>query len=395
MNTPCHPIPNDRESLPYFAGRADEVGALNARVDKVLAGGFTGGIALVTGVPGAGKSELGRRFVRGAMARRASAAICHLPADVSLLPSDLGMFKEMSATLGRAELGRRVAEIDSRGTGWSAGGGSVKVQRTTDHARDTGTLYELLRSSVREGMWKGKALIVTVDELQTVEPDAMRNLHMLHKGEHGCPILVVGIGLQHTQDVLAHPRDGSAGISRVAEPITLGCLSHDEAVDAVAGNMAAFGHDIADRCAQALAEESFGFPQHIHAYLAAAVEVIRTRGSLDQHANLEEAIASGNKRRVRYYQDRLRSMTTRTPFDAVMPIVAALDAQEKEVLREGEAIDVASRGRFDGEAVVDDAIVHGVLTRHPDGTVGFGIPTFRDYMAEQLSAAKVAPSRAP
>ena len=124
----------------------------------------------------------------------------------------------------------------------------------------------------------------------------------------------------------------------------------------------------------------------------------RHTGSLDQQANLDEAIASGNKRRVRYYQDRLRSMTTRTPFDAMMPVVAALDAQEKEVLREGEAIDVASRGRFDGEAVVDDAIAHGVLTRHPDGTVGFGIPSFRDYMAVQLnalSAAKVAPSRAP
>ena len=79
----------------------------------------------------------------------------------------------------------------------------------------------------------------------------------------------------------------------------------------------------------------------------------------------------------------------------MMPIVEALDAQKKDALRKGEAIDVASRGRFDGEAVVDDAIVHGVLTRHPDGAVGFGIPSFRDYMAEQLSAAKVAPSRAP
>ena len=153
-----------------------------------------------------------------------------------------------------------MAEIDTRGTAWAAGGGSVKLQRTTEHPRHTGTLYELLRSSIRAGMWEGKALIVTVDELQTVEPEAMRNLHMLHQGEHGCPILIVGIGLQHTQDVLAHPRDGSAGISRTAHPVTLGCLSHDEAVDAVAGNMDAFGHDISEGCAEALAKASFGFP---------------------------------------------------------------------------------------------------------------------------------------
>ena len=384
MNTPRPPFPNDREPLPYFAGRADEMSALNARLDQVLAGSVTGGIALVTGVPGAGKSELGRQFVKSAIARKSPPSICHLPADVSLLPSDLGLFKEISATLGRSEVGREVAEIDTRGTGWAAGGGSVKLQRTTEHPRHTGSLYELLRSSIRAGMWEGKALIVTVDELQTVEPDAMRNLHMLHQGEHGCPILVVGIGLQHTQDVLAHPRDGSAGISRTAHPVTLGCLSHDEAVDAVAGNMDAFGHDISEGCAEALAKASFGFPQHIHAYLEAAVGVIRSQGPLDEEGRLDVALQRGNERRIRHYQDRLRSMNTRTPFDAVMPIAAALEAQKKDALSESQAIAVATTGKFDGEAVVDDAIAHGVLTRHPDGTVGFGIPSFRDYMAEQV-----------
>lgn len=384
MSAPHHPIPNDREPLPYFAGRAEELGALNARLDQVLAGNVTGGIALVTGVPGAGKSELGRQFVKRATARKSKPAIRHLPADVSLLPSDLGLFKEISATLGRSDVGRRVAEIDAKGTGWAAGGGSFKVQRSTEHARDTGLLYELLRSSRRTGMWRDRALIVTVDELQTIEPEAMRNLHMLHRGEHGCPIFVVGIGLQHTQDVLAHPRDGSAGISRTAPPITLGCLPHDEAVEAVAGNMAAFGQEISDGCAAALAKASFGFPQHIHAYLEAAVGVIRSQGSLVEKANLGAAIERGNQRRIRYYQDRLRGMHTRTPFDAVMPIAAALHAQNKDALRESEAIEVATTGRFDGEAVVDDAIAHGVLTRHPDGTVGFGIPSFGDYMADQL-----------
>ena len=384
MNAQLHAIPNDREPLPYFAGRADELSALEGRLDKVLAGSATGGIALITGVPGVGKSELGRQFVKRAMTRKSKPVICHLPADVSLLPSDLGMFKEISATLGRSEVGRKVAEIDTRGTGWSAGGGSVKVQRTTEHARDTGTLYELLRVSTREDMWKDRALIVTIDELQTVEPEAMRNLHMLHKGEHGCPILVVGIGLQHTQDVLAHPKDGSPGISRIAHPITLGCLAHKEAVDAVKANMSAFGCDISAACAQALAKASFGFPQHVHAYLEAAVRIIRTRGPLDEQARLDEAIAAGSARRTRYYQDRLRSMRVRTPFDAMMPIVAALDARQKDALREGEAIDVSTKGKFDGEAIVDDAIAHGVLTRHPDGTVGFGIPSFRDYMTQQL-----------
>ena len=75
------PIPNDRESLPHFAGRADEIAALNPRLDKVLAGSVAGGIVLVTGVPWASKSELGWQFVKGVTARESPPAICHLPAD--------------------------------------------------------------------------------------------------------------------------------------------------------------------------------------------------------------------------------------------------------------------------------------------------------------------------
>ena len=100
-------MPNDRESLPYFAGRVDELRVLRERLDNVLAGSATGGIALVTGVPGAGKSELGRQFVKRATERNEPPDVCHLPVDVSLLPSDLGMFTEIAATLGRSEVGRK------------------------------------------------------------------------------------------------------------------------------------------------------------------------------------------------------------------------------------------------------------------------------------------------
>ena len=120
-------------------------------------------------------------------------------------------------------------------------------------------------------MWKRKALVLIVDELQTVEPPGMRALRALQQGDHGCPILLVGIGLQHTQhtqQVLGNPPDGSAGISRIAEPITLAPLSADDAVKAIAGNMLAMGYDIPEATVAALAEASQGFPQHIHGYLA-------------------------------------------------------------------------------------------------------------------------------
>lgn len=44
--------------------------------------------------------------------------------------------------------------------------------------------------------------MILIDELQTIRPPAMENLHTLHRGDHGCPILVVGIGLRGTDAML-------------------------------------------------------------------------------------------------------------------------------------------------------------------------------------------------
>ena len=129
-------------------------------------------------------------------------------------------------------------------------------------------------------------MVLVVDELQTIEPRGMRALRALHQGDHGCPILLLGIGLQHTQQVLGSPSDGSAGISRIAEPMALAPLSAKEALEAVRGNMVAMGYEIAEAGVAALAEASQGFPQHLHGYLRGAVEAI------DEHAALNPALPS-------------------------------------------------------------------------------------------------------
>lgn len=85
----------------------------------------------------------------------------------------------------------------------------------TRHALD---LPGLLRESAQVGMWDGKALVLAIDELQSTEADAMPALRVLHVGLHGCPILLVGFGLQHTASVLAEPGGGVAGISRLSAP---------------------------------------------------------------------------------------------------------------------------------------------------------------------------------
>ena len=236
-------------------------------------------------------------------------------------------------------------------------------------------------------MWNRKALVLVVDELQTIRPEGMRALRVLHQGDHGCPILLVGIGLQHTQHVLGNPADGSAGISRVAAPITLESLSEAEALEAIDGNMRAMGHRIPDACVVALAQASQGFPQHIHGYLNGAIEAIEKYGSLAVGRSLDHALEAGNRARTDYYDTRLAMLPDQ---DAMLPVIEAMVETDRMWLRRSEAVRAVNEGPStgakaspDGENTVRQAIAHGVLTVERGG-VSFGIPSFHSRMVELL-----------
>ena len=371
---------SQREPPPYFAGRAKELAALNKRLDDLReTGDPTGGMALIVGVPGAGKTQLGRKFAEDAVVRDAS-NVRHLAVDTTMLENDVDLFMAIARALDAEAEGRRVADLDTRSTGRTAGIGIVRGGVTREHARHTGSLSALLNASHHAGMWEGKALVLVVDELQTIEPEGMRALRALHQGDHGCPILLLGIGLQHTQQVLGSPSDGSAGISRIAEPMALAPLSAKEALDAVDGNMAAMGHEIPGASIAALAEASQGFPQHIHGYLRGAVEAIDEHGSLEPGPALDAALKAGDQSRTDYYDARLTMLADQ---DAMLPVIETMLATGRESLRRAEAIEVVNAATFDGEATVRQAIAHGVLTLHRGG-VSFGIPSFRRHMERLL-----------
>ena len=172
----------------------------------------------------------------------------------------MGMMKALSQERAGRRAGRKVA--DSRPNTSRAGvdARSAKVEVSRVYVRHAHDLTSLMRDSLDQGLWRNRALVVTIDELQTVDAVGIETLRTLHLGEHGCPVLVLGIGLQHTQLVLGNPADGSAGISRVAEPIKLAPLSHTEALEAIDRNMHAMGHEIAEESVVALAKASQGFP---------------------------------------------------------------------------------------------------------------------------------------
>ena len=393
------PMPGDRASLPHFAGRIEEMAELGERLDNVLVGNTTGGICLITGVPGVGKSQLGWTFADAA--RERGNVRCEW-VNVATVGRDVDLFLTIAEALGRDDEGRKAAELDVKLTGGAIGALGVRGQATLDHSLHTSAFPRLLaalkRAVAKEGKWgDGEALVLLIDELQTIRPQAMENLHTLHLGDHGCPIMVVGMGLQHTQMVLAHPTDGSPGISRISPPIVLGTLPADDAREAIRENVAAIaGQTLSDDCVAKLAAASHGFPQHIHAYVAGAVEVVRKLGHCSEGPSLNEALRRGDARRSNYYLDRIASMDMNDPIGAMAPIVAALHKRDTEAMLIDDAIAALTGTSHDGQAVVDEAVARGVLTRNRDGTVGFGIPSFQAFIREKVrerDASAVAKDR--
>ena len=390
------PMPGDRDPLPHFAGRIEEMAELGERLDNVLLGNTTGGIQLITGVPGAGKSQLGRMFAEAARERGNIRCVW---VDVTTVGRDIDLLLTIAEALDRDAEGRKVAELDVKLTGGAVGAIGVRGQATLDRPRHTSAFPRLLaalkRAIEKNGPWDaGEALVLLIDELQTIRPPAMANLHTLHRGDHGCPIMVVGMGLQHTQTVLAQPADGNPGISRTSPPIILGSLSMDEAREAIRENIAAIaGETLPDECVGKLAAASYGFPQHIHAYVKGAVEVVRKLGYCGEGPPLDEALRRGDARRSDYYLDRIASMGMNDPIGAMAHVVAALDKHGADPMLLDDAIAAFSGTKYDGHTVVEEAIARGVLTRKRDGTVGFGIPSFQAFLQEKLRERHVrAPS---
>ena len=382
----------DRGPPPYFAGRKDELAVLNGRLDALIETRDTSdGIALVTGVPGAGKTQLAVEFANRAQKHASVTDIKARTVHVTSLERDVDLMLEIGAGLAEQAAVEAITGLAPKVAGGNAGALGVRGGVTIDHARHTGGIARLLAASADAGMWQGKALIVLIDELQSIHPDGMAPLRVLHQGVPGCPMLVLGVGLQHTAEVLARPGGDVPGISRLAEPIALQPLTIDEVEEAIGGGMEVLGCPIADGdVVRRIAEATFGFPQHVHGHLKAAEEVYRERGGLDGEDALREVLTRGSEARVRYYEARLDAMGGRDAYHMVAVAVKMQDAGAEELpWPEAEAaLESAAPGR--GQALVESAVAHGVLTKGAQsGMLGFGIPSFHNHMvrlAEERAA---------
>ena len=383
MNTPA--LPDERQPPLYFAGRKDELGVLEAELDTLCATGRApGGLQLVRGMPGVGKTQLAMKYI-GAVAdsKRSDVKVRTLALDPGGLSATTSLFRSICEALDAKAQGDAIAQVGDRTSGLDvqAGAASIKVgaKVSKDVGRHTGDLGMLLRQSQAAGLWAGKALVLVVDELQRIDGDGIERLAVLHMNLSNCPIQLLGFGLHHTPRVLANPPKGR-GISRIKPPVELAPLPPEDALDAVTGNLEAMGHladgRVAPESLTALAEASFGFPQHILGYLHGADAAIRKHGHLQDEA-LREALASGDTARATYYDQRLAAMDREPRL--LYPLAEHMDtSQMKNVTREFAETLI-------GKDVVESAVEHGVLVEGRHDTMEFGIPSFRAHMIERAA----------
>ena len=379
-------LKTERSHPPHFAGRKRELATLLARVKSVVEAPAEAraGMALIDGVQGVGKTallnELATQAARdGIVVLRASTGGLRDPATLFVRLMTSG-----GARVGRAEtLAGLRRTTRTMKTGFSGLGGS-RVESPARKGSDLGTL---LANTKDDRRWRRRGVLVIVDEIQEVAHAGMGALASLHEGVHGCPVAVAGAGLQHALSVLANRQPS---ISRPAMHITLEPLDPAEAREAIGIGLKNLGHRVEDEAVARLAAASQGFPHHIWCYLAGAESAIEAHGALQTDEALNQALDEGNKRRIDYYWDRLGSMEHATPgaFQPLLAVAAAMDDKDDARLAYREAmaaIGTQTAAGEDGNAILDNALAKGVLTRERTGALSFGIPSFHAFMQDQLA----------
>ena len=373
----------ERNAPPHFAGRSDELRQLAGYAEYVFRNSDpSGGIVLIDGVPGSGKTQLMRRFVERQQADgNGVLALSVTTADIPEDAKSLMFFIASAMPVGRRKaLGivgeeRRAKSLSFAGIG--------KFDWDNPIVPDL-PITEMLRLSKDTGWWKDQSMIVSIDEIQTLEPPARKMLRVLHEGLHGCPIMVVCAGLRHSTNVLANPKDDPHTISRCAMRLSLGLLSEEEAREAVVQGLANLGVECPADVGEKLAAASMGFPQHVHGYIAGAMAASDEIGDPSDRRFLDAALARGNEIRSQYYDARLSAM--RIPKGIVYFLAGAMhDAGGGEAMYLHEVVGALARlpAGYNPDGlppmrVIDAAVEAGVLVEEA-GRYSFGIPSFHEH----------------
>ncbi len=399
----------------FFCGRDAEYGVFQNAASRLYAGEIGGGTIVFQGAPGAGKTALMLECMESVKRHSTpdepwvavSINPGTLQSPVSVVLGLINAANQESKRLSKMasetdahhlrkllELGAKFCEeLSARGfgiAGLSVGG---KSEAGSDQA-----LAMPAAQAFQEAvpLLKTFRLVVFVDEAQnTPVSDASRDvLDCIHRDAQGIPLVAAFFGLSNTQQVLRE-----CGLSRFAdqrvvnlEPLSI--ANTFESFQRMLDTYFTGEEEEKAKWADALAELSQGWPQHINRVGVAAARVIHANKShLESHL-LEQALERGTERKNDYYKGRLEAGSNRVWVYKKLALAAGekkgkfantLSYDEIDLLTE------AARKRKDEsiEEFLTNALHAGLLTPARDmlDQYKFPIPSLGDY----LRASQVEP----
>lgn len=214
----------------------------------------------------------------------------------------------------RAEVVSGLRDVDpeaitSRVTGGGASGVSAQREVVDRYGDDPEPLAGLLRRYAALLADRGAGLLLTIDEIQSVDTEQLHILaqHVQDIGRRGLPVAFAAAGVSSgVEDLLQNDR---TTFLRRAHPVPLGSVAVESAIETVRQTVADTDRTIAPDAAVLAGEASHGYPYLIQLIGALAWERAgehRELELLDVEQAIPEAI-SGMVRNV--HQPALRSMS--------------------------------------------------------------------------------------
>lgn len=353
----------DRAPPACFAGRKKLIEDVHKAAGAMMYGATHGrnvrGLTmLVQGAPGAGKTalleELDRRWRQEASGRQKVEGV-----PVPVMMDRDGLYDEEKTVLAIVAAmantpggtpGWNVETVDFRKTASHGVSGGVKVMGLTVGGRlgsaeapETPS-FDVLRSLQAPATWTRPAVLM-VDEIQKTERAAKEVLNKLHNSMKGLPVLTVLAGLGDSYDHLG--QDSGVGLTRFGMGTIhdIGLLAPEEAAASVMGFFETFhvGLEGADprAWAECLAQESDGWPQHLHnGQRALAEALIETGGRLadvDAERTLDRAAA--------FREAAYRRQISQEMKDTRCLTAAVMESLPPEGLRPGQVLGAIQRAR--------------------------------------------------
>lgn len=361
-------LAGERGYPPHFAGRGKELSIMDGRLDAMLSDSRSAveGMLLFSGIPGVGKTQLAKHFI----GRRKSKRVKTMDVSTQAAESAEGLIALIGDAMGSEDQFLRAAGIESKVTGARVGVAGVSGGITMDAHRPDVKFFHMLNATKNLRRWRGKALLIVVDEVQNLDSSSAGQMRTLHEGQHGCPIFVVAMGLQHSGDVLS-----KHGISRMTHH-RLEPLSFGEAHSAIHNGLNNIGVSVNEDVAGAYARASMCFPAHVHAYIEAAATVFDAGGGVNSEAAMAEVLAEGRRLREQFYVNRMAAMRS---AERLYPLVEHMASNKLEIVTRAAASDIV------GDETVAAAVCHGVMATTEDGVLSFAVPSFRAYMINRAS----------